>query len=320
MRIWNINTINLGTQVIIHIQRRIQNQEKISFVHQVAQASLFEDYLRTNQIDLCYQSSRVGRLSNTLKEYNELLISLVSISSNSSINDDLHRLIIDQEPLSIIYSSIKYSHELKDLIQFMLDKNMIQALNNTEIYQLFVNFTNDLEISLSNIPIFRSTIAYQCQLYLNYYIRIRSLDGGNLERWFDYISSSIIQLIVQSWPGDASYACLYSTIVRHHQFEAIPYWNRFVSYAKKQIKDVVSPMVTVEIRLIDFFQLDSIFRFLFADQYAHYCNLMVYKYGPKLLPFVSVFHEGIQFSLKNLWKQTLQKNSKEQMSKILIRA
>jgi hypothetical protein len=42
---------------------------------------------------------------------------------------------------------------------------------------------------------------------------------------------------------------------------------------------------------------------------------MVYKYGPKLLPFVSVFHEGIQISLKSLWRQILQENSKEQMSK-----
>jgi hypothetical protein len=317
MRIWNINTINLGTQIIIHIQRRIQNHEKLLFLHQIEQANLFEDYVRTNQIDLCYRSSRVGSLSNTIKEYNELLISLVSSSTNSSINDDLHHLIINQDSLPIIYSSIKHSNELKDFIQFMLDKNMIQSLNNTEIYDLFVNFTQDLGISLLNIPIFRSTISYQCQLYLKYYIRIRSLNEETLERWFDYISSSIIHIIVHSWPGDASYTCLYSTIVRHNQFEIIPYWNRFVSYTKKQIKDVLSPIVTVEIRLVDFFQFDSIFRFLFADQYAHYCNLMVYKYGPKLLPFVSVFHEGIQLSLKSLWKQTLQDNSREQLSKIL---
>jgi hypothetical protein len=307
MHIWNINTINLGTQIIIHIQRRIENHENFFRIHQIEQASLFENYLQINHIDLCYQSLRVGRLSNTLKEYNELLISLISLSSNSSINDDLHRLMTENDFLPIIYSSIKYSYELKDLIQFMLDKNIIQILNNTNIYNLFVNFTHDLEISLLNIPIFRSTIAYQCQLYLNYYIRIRSLNNEKLERWFDYISSSIIHLIVHSWPGDASYTCLYSTIVRHHQFEIIPYWNRFVSYTKKQIKDILSPMITVEIRLIDFFQLDSIFRFLFADQYAHYCNLMVYKYGPKLLPFVSVFHEGIQLNLKQLWKQTLSK-------------
>jgi hypothetical protein len=314
MRIWNINTINLGTQIIIHIQRRIQNQEKVLFLHQIEQASLFEHYVRTNHIDLCYQSSRVGPLANTLKEYNELLISSL-IYSNSTINDDLHDLISNKDSLPIIYSSIKRPNDLHDLIQFMLDKNIIQSLNNTDIYHLFLNFTHDLERNLLNIPIFRSSISYQCQLYLNYYIRFRSLNEPKLETWLDYISSSIINLIVHSWPGDASYICLYSTIVRHQQFQIISYWNRFVHYTKKQIKDLSSPMITVEIRLVDFFQLDSIFRFLFADQYAHYCNLMVYKYGPKLLPFVSVFHEGIQISLKSLWRQTLQENSKEQMSK-----
>jgi hypothetical protein len=267
MRIWNINTINLGTQIIIHIQRRIQNQEKVLFLHQIEQASLFEHYVRTNHIDSCYQSSRVGPLANTLKEYNELLIS-------SLIND------------------------------------ILQSLNNTNTFHLFLNFTNDLELNLLNSP-----ISDQCQLYLNYYIRFRSLNEPKLETWLDYISSSIINLIVHSWPGDASYICLYSTIVRHQQFQIISYWNRFIHYTKKQIKDLSSPIITVEIRLVDFFQLDSIFRFLFADQYAHYCNLMVYKYGPKLLPFVSVFHEGIQISLKSLWRQTLQENSKEQMSK-----
>jgi len=314
MRIWNINTINLDTQIIIHIQRQIQNQEKFFFLYQIEQATLFEYYVRTNHIDLCYQSSRVGPLANTLKEYNQLLISSI-IYSNSSINDDLHYLISNQNILPIIYSSIKHSNDLNNLIKFMLDKDLIQSLNNTYIYDLFLNFTYDLENNLLNIPIFRSTISYQCQLYLNYYIRFRSLNESKLETWFDYISSSIIHLIVHSWPGDASYICLYSTIVRHQQFQIIPYWNRFVYYTKKQIKDLLSPMITVEIRLVDFFQLDSIFRFLFADQYAHYCNLMVYKYGPKLLPFVSVFHEGIQISLKSLWRQILQENSKEQMSK-----
>ncbi|CAF4664913.1 unnamed protein product, partial [Rotaria sp. Silwood2] len=147
-----------------------------------------------------------------------------------------------------------------------------------------------------------------------YYIRFRSLNNTKLETWLDYISSSIIHLILHSWPGDASYTCLYSTIVRHNQFEIIPYWNTFIHYTKKQIKEISSPIVTVEIRLVDFFQLDSIFRFLFADHFAHYCNLMVYKYGPKLLPFVSVFHEGIQISLKSLWKRTLQEHSKEQIN------
>lgn len=315
MHIWNINTINLGTQIIIHIQKQIQNLDKFFSTHQIEQASLFEHYVRTNHIDLCYQSSRVGPLSNTLKEYNELLISSL-IYSNSSINDDLSNLITNQNTLPIIYSSIKYSNELKDLIQFMLDRNLIQAINNTNIYDLFLNFTHDLERNLLNIPIFRSTISYQCQLYVNYYIRFRSLNEPKLETWIDYISSSIIHLIVHSWPGDASYTCLYTTIVRHKQFEIISYWNRFVYYTKKQINDLSSPIITVEIRLVDFFQLDSIFRFLFADQYAHYCNLMVYKYGPKLLPFVSVFHQGIQISLKSLWRQILQENSNKQMSKI----
>ncbi|CAF2407317.1 unnamed protein product [Rotaria sp. Silwood2] len=313
MRIWNINTINLGTQIIIHIQRKIQDQQKFLLIHQIEQASIFEHYVRKNHIDLCYQSTRVGSLANTLKEYNELLTSTLT-SSNFSINDDLHRLISNKESLPIIYSSIRRPNDLRDLIHFMLDKNMIQSLNNTEIYDLFLNFIHDLEQYLLNVPIFRSTILYQCQLFLNYYIRFRSLNNTKLETWLDYISSSIIHLILHSWPGDASYTCLYSTIVRHNQFEIIPYWNTFIHYTKKQIKEISSPIVTVEIRLVDFFQLDSIFRFLFADHFAHYCNLMVYKYGPKLLPFVSVFHEGIQISLKSLWKRTLQEHSKEQIN------
>ncbi|CAF0816440.1 unnamed protein product [Rotaria sordida] len=311
MHIWNINTINLGTQIIIHIQRKIHDQQKFLLLHQIEQASIFEHYVQTNHIDLCYQSTRVGSLANTLKEYNELLISTL-ISSNSSINDDLYYLISNKNSLPIIYSSVRCPNDLRDLIQYMLDKNMIQSLNNTNIYNLFLNFTHDLEQYLLNIPIFRSTILYQCQLFLNYYIRFRSLNDTKLEKWFDYISSSIIHLILHSWPGDASYICLYSTIVRHNQFEIISYWNTFIQYTKKQIKDISSPIITVEIRLVDFFQLDSIFRFLFADHFAHYCNLMVYKYGPKLLPFVSIFHEDIQINLKNLWKQTLQNNSKEQ--------
>jgi hypothetical protein len=314
MNIWNINTINFGTQVIIHIQRQIQDQQKIFVKHQIEQASLFEHYVRKNQIDLCYQSSRVGPLSNTLREYSELLISSLTYS-NSSLTDDLHELLSNKYSLPIIYSSVRRPNDLKDLIQFMLDKQIIQSLNDTNIYYLFLNFTQDLEQYLLNLPIFRSTISYQCQLYLNYYIRFRSLNNTKIETWIDYISSSIIQIIVHSWPGDASYICLYSTIVRHKQFQLIPYWDTFVQYTKKQIKGISSPVITMEIKLGDFFQLDSIFRFLFADQFAHYCNLMVYKYGPKLLPFVSVFHEGIQISLKSLWKQILQDNSREQISK-----
>ncbi|CAF0744225.1 unnamed protein product [Rotaria sp. Silwood1] len=313
MHIWNINTINLGTQIIIHIQRKIQDQQKFLLIHQIEQASLFEHYVRKNHINLCYQSARVGPLANTLKEYSELLTSTLT-SSNSSINDDLHHLISNEESLPIVYSSVRRPNDLRDLIQFMLDQNMIESLNNTDIYDLFLNFTHDLEQYLLNVPIFRSTILYQCQLFLNYYIRFRSLNDTNLEKWLDYISSSIIHIILHSWPGDASYTCLYSTIVRHNQFEIISYWNTFIHYTKKQIKEISSPIVTVEIRLVDFFQLDSIFRFLFADHFAHYCNLMVYKYGPKLLPFVSVFHEGIQISLKSLWKQTLQEHAKEQIN------
>lgn len=314
MRIWNINTINLGTQIIIHIQRKIQDQQNFLLMHQIEQATIFENYLQKNHIDLCHQSTRVGPLSNTLREYNELLISTL-LPSNSSVNDDLHRLISNIDPLPIIYSSITSSNDLRHLIQFMLDKYMIQSLNNTIIYDLFLNFTQDLEQHLLSTPILRSTIFKQCQLFLNYYIRVRSLNETRLETWFDYISSSIVHIILHSWPGDASYTCLYSTIVRHNQFETISYWNRFIEYTKSQIKDLSTPVVTVEIRLVDFFQLDSIFRFLFADQFAHYCNLMAYKYGPKLLPFVSVFDEDIQISLKSLWQQILQENSKEYLSK-----
>ncbi|CAF1516819.1 unnamed protein product [Rotaria magnacalcarata] len=313
MGIWNVNTINLGTLIIIHIQRKIHDQQKFLLLHQIEQAGIFEHYVQKNHIDLCYQSARVGPLANTLKEYNDLLSSTL-VSSESSINDDLHSLISKRDPLPIVYSSVRRPNDLRDLIQFMLDKDMIQSLNNTDTYDLFLNFTHDLEQYLLHTPIFRSTISSQCQLFLNYYIRIRSLNETKIETWLDYISSSIIHLILHSWPGDASYTCLYSTIVRHNQFEIIPYWHTFIEYTKSQIKDISTPIITVEIRLVDFFQLDSIFRFLFADQFAHYCNLMVYKYGPKLLPFVSTFHEGIQISLKSLWKQVLQENFNEQIN------
>ncbi|CAF3536820.1 unnamed protein product [Adineta steineri] len=313
MHIWNINTINLGTQIIVHIQRKTQDQQTSFQTHYIEQASLFEHYVKKHHIDLCYQSSRVGPLANTLKEYKQLLTLSLSYT-NSTISDDLHNLLAEKNSLPIIYSSVRHPNDLGDLIQFMLDKQMIDSLNDTHIYNLLVNFTRDLEQTLVNIPIFRSTISYQCQLYLNYYIQFRSLNNTKFDAWFDYISASIIHLIVHSWPGDASYICLYSTIVRHNQLEIIPYWNTFIQYTKKQIKDISSPIITVEIRLIDFFQLDSVFRFLFADQYAHYCNLMVYKYGPKLLPFVSVFHEGIQISLKSLWKQSVHEKSIEQIN------
>ena len=314
MHLWNTNSINLGTQTIIHIERQIQNQEKIFLLHQMEQAILFEEYLHHHQIHLCSLSS----LSKTLKDYQELILTSLTFS-NASIHDDLDRLLNNDHSLPIIYSAIKRSNELKDFIQILFDKELIDSSDQPELVQFFANFTSDLKIHLANTPIFRSTIAYQCQLYLKYYIAIRSFTTfPKLQQWFDYISSSILQIILHSWPGDASYTCLYSTIVRHHQFEKISYWNQLIDYTKRQMDVNSSPMVTVEIRLIDFFQLDSIFRFLFADQYAHFCHLMVYKYGPKLLPFLSVFDQDIEIDLKHLWKQTMIENAKEQSSKDLI--
>ncbi|UJR33154.1 hypothetical protein I4U23_020611 [Adineta vaga] len=315
LHIWNMNTINLNTQIIIHIQRQIQDQQTLFSLHQIEQASLFEHYVQKNRINLCYQSSRVGPLANTLKEYKQLLTFSLSYT-NATISDDLHQLISKSYSLPLIYSSVKRSNDLRDLIQFILDKQIIQQVNHTDLYNLLTNFTSDLEQYLINVPIFRSTISFQCQLFLNYYIHLRSFNETAYETWLDYILSSILYLILHAWPGDASYICLYSTIIRQNQLELIPHWKIFLDYNKNQIKDFSSPIISVEIRLIDFFQLDSIFRFLFADQFAHYCNLMVYKYGPKLLPFVSVFHEGIQISLKSLWKQILQDNGSKQISKI----
>ncbi|CAF1158867.1 unnamed protein product [Adineta ricciae] len=317
LHIWNVNTINFHTQIILHIQRQIQDQQTLFSTLQIEQASLFEHYVENNQINLCYQSPRVGPLANTLKEYQQLLTFSFPFT-NSTMSDDLHRLISDQDSLPIIHSSVKRSSDLRDLIQFILDKQIIGESNHTEIYNLLRNFTTDLEQYLMTIPLFRSTITHQCQLFLSYYIHFRSFNETNYETWLDYISSSILYLIVHSWPGDASYVCLFTTIVRQNQLEMIPYWKIFLDYNKNQIKDLSSPIISAEIRLIDFFQLDSIFRFLFADQFAHYCNLMVYKYGPKLLPFVSVFHEGIQISLKSLRKQILQDNSLEQTSKTAL--
>ncbi|CAF4722395.1 unnamed protein product, partial [Rotaria socialis] len=99
--------------------------------------------------DLCYQSALVGPLANTLQEYNDLLISTL-VSSESSINDDLHSLISKRDSLPIVYSSVRRPNDLRDLIQYMLDKDMIQSLNNTDIYDLFLNFTHDLEQYLSH--------------------------------------------------------------------------------------------------------------------------------------------------------------------------
>ena len=315
MQIWNANTINFGTQIITHVQKKVQSRQKFFSIYQIEQATIFEHYAQENHIDLCRQSRRAGPLANTLKEYHELLMSTLPYP-NSSVKDDLRRLISTKDSLPIIHLSVRYPNDLRDFIRFMLDKDMIQLLNNTNVHDLVLNFIRDLEQCLLIVPIFRNTIVYQCRLFVNYYIRFRSLKDTKLEAWLDYIASSIYYIIVHSWPGDASYICLYSTVVRHNQFEIIPYWNAFLDYTKRRIKDSSSPVITVEIRLIDFFQLDSIFRFLFADQFAHYCNLMVYKYGPKLLPFVSVFSDGIQTNLKSLWKRILQKNSRQQISKI----
>ena len=303
MHLWTINQINLGTQTIIHIQRQMINQEKIFVLHQIERALLFEDYLRQHQIDLCSSIS----LAQTLQEYQQLILTSLTFS-NVSINDDLERLLNNETSLPIVYSSIKRSTELKDFIQILFDKQIIEFDQHPEYFRLLSNFTYDLNIHLVNMPIFRSTIAYQCQLYLKYYIAIRSFNESKFERWFDYITSSILQILLHSWPGDASYTCLYSTIVRHPQLERISYWNRFLEFMKRQI---TSPMITVEIRLVDFFQLDSIFRFLFANQFGHYCHLMIYKYGPKLLPFISLFDQEMEIRLKNLWKQTLTHNVHE---------
>ncbi|CAF3714202.1 unnamed protein product [Rotaria socialis] len=157
MGIWNVKTINLGTQIIIHIQRKIQDQQKFLLLHQIEQASIFEHYVQKNHIDLCYQSALVGPLANTLQEYNDLLTSTL-VSSESSINDDLHSLILKRDSLPIVYSSVRRPNDLRDLIQSMLDKDMIQSLNNTDIYDLFLNFTHDLEQYLSHTSIFCTTI------------------------------------------------------------------------------------------------------------------------------------------------------------------
>lgn len=314
LRIWNINTINLGTQMIIHIQRKTQDLQSLFSDHQIEQARLFEHYVRKNQIDLCYQSPRVGPLANTLREYKQLLtFSFVDV--NSTTGDDLHRLLANRDPLPIIHSSVRHPSDLRDFVQFMLEKPIIHPLNNSDVHELLVNFTQDLEQYLLQAPIFRSTISSQCNMFLHYYLRFRASNVTEHEDWFDYIAASILHLIVHSWPGDASYICLYSTIVRHTQLETIPYWSTFLEYSKKQIQEPLPPVINVEIRLVDFFHLDSIFRFLFADQFAHYCNVMVYKYGPQLLPFVSVFDEGLQISLKSLWKQMLQAKANESQGK-----
>ena len=315
MRIWNMNIINLGTQTIIHIQRHSQDHDSLASIHQrMDQATLFEDYVRKRRIDLCPPSSRAGSLAATLREYNELLISS-QLSSNSSISDDLHDLISNHSSLPILRSSARRPNDLRDLIQYMFDREIISALNQSAVEDLFSNFSRDLDRHLSHAPIFRSTISHQCQLLVHYYLRFRSLTETSIQSWLDYVTSSIVRLIVHSWPGDASYTCLYTTIVRHHQLEDITYWNAFLQYARNQIQTHTSPLITVEIRLVDFFHLDSIFRFLFADQFAHYCNLIIYQYGAKLLPFVSIFHEDMQMSWRSLWQQTVLEHLHEDRGK-----
>ena len=177
MQIWNMNPINLGTQMIIHIQRQIQDQEKLfaEQQHQMEQAILFEEYLHRHDIDLCYSSARVGSLENTLKQYNQLLITSLS-ESNLSISDDLEQLLSNENSLPIIHSSIRRPTDLHHLIQFIIDRNILQVLNDSEIEHLFLNFTRDLQQYLLHVPIFRSTISHQCQLFLQYYIRFRVVE------------------------------------------------------------------------------------------------------------------------------------------------
>ena len=317
MRIWNMNIIYLGTQTIIHIQRQSQDHDSlISIPQQMDQAMLFEDYVRKHRVDICPSSSRAGSLAITVKEFSELLISSQP-SSNSSVSDDLHYLISNLSALPILHSSARRSNDLRDLIQYMLDRKIISALNQSVVEDLFSNFTRDLDRHLLHVPVFRSTIAHQCQLLVHYYLRFRTVNEPRIQSWLDYIISSIVRLIVHAWPGDASYNCLYTTIVRQHQLENISYWNSFLHYARNQIQTHTSPLISVEIRLVDFFHLDSIFRFLFADRFAHYCNLIIYQYGPKLLPFVSIFHEDMQKSWKSLWQQTVLEHSHGDRGKLV---
>lgn len=317
MRIWNMNPIHLGTQMIIHIQRHIQDQEQLfSQPYDIDQAILFEEFLHQHDIALCHSSTRTGSLANTLKEYNDLLITSLS-ESNASISDDLEQLLSSENALPVIYSSVRRPTDLHHLIQFIIDREILQPLNDSHLNHLLANFTEDLQRYLLHVPIFRSTITQQCQLLLHYYIRFRSLnETSHFHAWFDYIASSIIHLIVHSWPGDASYTCLYTTIVRHQQLEMISYWQTFLQYAKNEIREATSPVISVEIRLVDFFQLDSIFRFLFADHYAHYCHLMVYKYAPKFFPFISVFDENIRQQLQSMRREHLDELSTRHWSKL----
>ena len=309
MQVWNMNTIYLDTQIIIHIQRQIVNHQENFYDFE--QARLFENYLRQNQIDFCSQSTRLNNLTNTIRQYSDLLNSFFFLSSNSSINDDLHELINNQRSLPIFYSSIKQTNELKDFLQFLLDREIISSINHSDIYVLIQNFTIDLEFRLLKTPIFRNTILSQCQLFISYYIAFRSIEHlPEYEQWFDYISTSIIQIIIHSWPGDASYVCLHSTIIRQNQFENIFYWKTFIAYTKTQIRDSSSPIINIEIRSIDFFQLDSIFRFLFADHSEHFCNLMIYKYGSKLFSFLSIFQTDLQNQIKQLWTNNSSVQSK----------
>jgi hypothetical protein len=311
MRVWNINTIDLGTQIILHIQRQIQIQEKFTRMeYQIDQVRLFEQYAHNYRVELCLQSSRIHPLSRSVRQYQDLFISSLLTDSNSSIVDDIDNLLSNRTLMPMIYSSIRHVTDLYDLIQFIVERNIVHNSNRTDIDQLLSNFTRDLQQSLLYVPIVRNDILQQCQLLLHYYLHFRSLNNTHTQAWFDYISSSIIHLIVHSWSDDAIYTCLYTTIVQHNQLEIISYWQAFLNYARQQqIEQNSLSIVTVEIRLVDFLQLDRIFRFLFADQCAHYCNLMIYEYAPKLLPFISIFHRDIQTNLKQIWQRTLQDRS-----------
>ena len=136
-------------------------------------------------------------MTNSLKEYNDLLISSLTYS-NASVSDDLEQLLASDNSLPIIYSSVRCPIDLHHLIQFILDRNILHVVNDSNIEHLFLNFTEHVQRYRLHVLIFLNT-----------------------HGWFDYIASSTIHLIVHSWPDDASCTCLYTTIVRHQQLDSI---------------------------------------------------------------------------------------------------
>ncbi|CAF1659589.1 unnamed protein product, partial [Didymodactylos carnosus] len=128
LKVWRVNSINIETQTIIHIERQIHPQKMtLDYIQpQLLRASIFEHYVKTNQIDLCYQSKRVGPLTKTINEYFELIQQIDplndNINSSSSISEDLRKLSSGSNQLSIIYSSVRKISELRDILQFMTDK------------------------------------------------------------------------------------------------------------------------------------------------------------------------------------------------------